>query len=242
MHLLSKTYEYLRKDFPHSGGLSVALDYDCYWTERSRWGSELAEEMEQFKFQLIASVVGPASTVLDIGCGTGNLLTYLQRVRGATAHGIEISGKACESARRKGIDVVEADVSQYGGPFPEADYIVMSEVLEHLPNPEAVLHRVKGRFRKRLLVDVPNTGALNERLRLLMGRFPKQWVFHPGEHLRFWTVTDFLFMCRQLGLEVEKYYGLYDPYYQLGVKLWKVYPRLFARYVLYVIRPSAESS
>jgi len=240
MQLLPKTFEYLRKDFPYSRGLSAALDYDAYWMERSRWGSEPAERMDEHKFQLIARLVESGSTVLDIGCGTGNLLAYLQEVRGVKAHGMEISERACEVAREKGIEVIQADVSQYDQPFPQVDYIVMSEVSEHLPNPEAVFCRVKGRFRKRLLVDVPNTGALNERLRLLMGRFPRQWVFHPGEHLRFWTVTDFLFMCRQLGLEVENYYGLLDPYYHLGVKLWKLYPRLFARYVLYVIKPSTE--
>jgi methionine biosynthesis protein MetW len=177
--------------------------------------------------------------VLDIGCGTGNLLAHLQRTRGVTARGMEISGTACEVARKRGIEVTQADASQYDGPYPEVDYVVMSEVSEHLPNPETVLERVKDRFRKRLLVDVPNTGAINERLRLLMGRFPKQWVFHPGEHLRFWTVTDFLFMCRQLGLEVESYHGLYDPYYQLGIKLWRLYPRLFARFVLYSIKPGS---
>ena len=50
------------------------------------------------------------------------------------------------------------------------------------------------------------------------------------------TVTDFLFLCRQLGYRVERYYGLYEPYYQLGLKLRRLYPQLFARYVLYITR------
>jgi methionine biosynthesis protein MetW len=174
--------------------------------------------------------------VLDVGCGDGSLLAYLREAKSIVPHGIDVSAVSCEQARRKGIEVTEADVSRDEVLIPKADYIILSEVLEHLPNPEPLLARLRDRFNRRLLIDIPNSGAMNDRLRLLFGRFPKQWVFHPAEHLRFWTIKDFVFLSRQLGYQVDRYYGIYDPYFQLGLQWWRLYPRLFSRYILYVLQ------
>ena len=241
MNRLSKIRDYLFKDFQYVPRFGADLDYDAYWQAASSWRAtdDLGRAMDAYKFRLIASLIEPRSTVLDIGCGDGSLLVYLRETREALPHGVELSTVACQIARQKGIHVVQADITQDTNGLPEqVDYVVISEVLEHIANPEALLLRVKDRFTKRLFVDIPNSGALNDRLRLLLGRFPKQWVFHAGEHIRFWAVTDFLFLCRQLGYEVERYHGLYDPHSQMGVKLWKIYPRLFARFVFYVLRPA----
>jgi len=236
MSMLATIREYLLKDFEYVGRFGAQMDYEAYWAARSKNGNRLEEAMYSHKFQLIASLVEPGSSVLDIGCGDGSLLAYLRETRDIRPYGVDVSARACELADQKGIEVVQADLSLGSASLPQADYIVMSEVLEHLPNPEEVLLRVRQKFNKSLLVDIPNTGALNDRLRLLLGRFPKQWVFHGGEHIRFWTVTDFLYLCPRLGYRVQRYYGLYDPYYDWGLKLWRRYPRLFTRHVLYVLQ------
>jgi len=239
MNRLSRIRDYLFKDFEYVRRFGADLDYDAYWQARIAWeaADQLGRSMYAYKFRFIASLIEPRSTVLDIGCGDGSLLAYLKETREALPHGVELSSVACQIARQKGIDVVQADITQDTNGLPEqVDYVVISEVLEHITNPEALLLKVKDRFSKRLFVDIPNTGALNDRLRLLLGRFPKQWVFHASEHIRFWAVSDFLSLCRQLGYEVERYHGLYDPDSHMGVKLWKIYPRLFARYVLYVLK------
>jgi len=238
---LRKARDYLFNDFAYVRDFGAELNYDAYWQAASPWraSDELGQAMDAYKFRLIAGLIEPRSTVLDIGCGDGSLLAYLRETRQVQPYGVELSTLACDLARQKGIPVLQADVTQDVNGLPEhVDYIVLSEVLEHITNPETLLLRVRDRFTKRLLIDIPNTGALNDRLRLLLGRFPKQWVFHAGEHVRFWTVADFLFLCRQLEYEVERYYGLYAPYSQVGVKLWKIYPRLFAQYVLYVLKPA----
>jgi len=240
--MLGKMREYLLGDYEYAPGFGAEMDYEAYWAARSRLDSDEERAMYAHKFRLIAGLVEPGSSVLDIGCGDGRLLEYLRETRSIRARGVELSRVACDLARRKGLDVDQADVTADGWSLEEpVDYIIMSEVLEHLPSPERLLLRLKGACRRRLLVDVPNTGALNDRLRLLLGRTPKQWVFHPEEHLRFWTIPDFLLMCRQLGLKVERYYGLYDPFFNVGLPWWRIAPGLLSRYVLYELTPVQEA-
>ena len=75
-------------------------------------------------------------------------------------------------------------------------------MLEHIPKPEDVMGKVKDKFKKMLIVSIPNTGHYIHRLRLLFGHFPVQWVWHPGEHLRFWTMKDFKKWADELGFKV----------------------------------------
>jgi methionine biosynthesis protein MetW len=241
VNTLSKMREYLLGDYEYVSRFGAEMNYEAYWAARSRLDSDEERAMYAHKFRLIAGLVEPGSSVLDIGCGDGRLLEYLREKRSVRVRGVELSQVACGLARQKGLDVVQADVTADGWSLEEpVDYIIMSEVLEHLPSPERLLLRLKDVCRRRLLVDVPNTGAINDRLRLLFGRTPKQWVFHPEEHLRFWTVPDFLLMCRQLGLKVERYYGLYDPFFNVGLPWWRIVPGLLSRYVLYELTPIRE--
>ena len=227
---LRRVHAYLFKGFPFS---ARNFDYGWYWDRLSEGN---VPPTSSFKLKLIGEIVDEGSSVLDIGCGDGTLLHYLQRAKGIEAHGIEVSEKAIELAGGKGIKVARADISQREFQLTETyDFIIASEVIEHLPNPEELMSKLRGKFRKYLIITIPNTGFVGDRLRLLLGRFPKQWVVHPSEHLRFWTVTDFVFWCEQLGFKVESYYGMLDEYYDLKIKLWKYYPKLFSRYILYKV-------
>ncbi len=242
---LRRAIEYLGTDFEYmhgADGAGPSLDYDAYWERRLREGFVGHPLIEQHRRRLIADFVGEGSSVLDIGCGDGSLLAHLQQAKSVRAKGMDISQVSCRLASEKGLEVVQADINREDTPIPTADHIIISQVLEHLPNPESLLLRLKGKFVKSVLVDVPNTGVVSDRLRLLFGRFPKQWVLHPAEHLRFWTVRDFHSMCHQIGYTVERFDGIYDPYFDTLVPLWKISPALFARYVLYILHERTAAS
>jgi hypothetical protein len=68
---------------------------------------------------------------------------------------------------------------------------VLSEVIEHVANAESFLSQAWQLTRRSLWVTFPNIAYFPHRLRLLLGKFPVQWVAFPGEHLRFWSVPDF---------------------------------------------------
>jgi len=164
------------------------MDYEEYWGYRRESGKKGLKQRDL----VIASLIENSSSVLDIGCGNGRLLEYLINEKGVIGQGIDNSETALEMVRGKGITTYKCDLN--GGDIPTNrtyDYIVMSEIIEHLADPEKLIKSVQDRFSKSLIVTFPNIGHFTYRLRLLSGRFPECWKWHPGEHVRFWTEKDF---------------------------------------------------
>jgi len=234
MRQAKRIWKYLFGDFAFVENFNASLSYDDYWDKR-------AKEIPSFSppFKLILGIIETGSSVLDIGCGDGALLDYLRQEKKAKVMGIEISQKAVDLARAKEIEVIRQDITRDDFNLIEPfDYIIMTDVLEHLSNCEGVMLKLKGKFNKYLLINLPNSGFVVDRLRLLFGRFPKQWLLHPSEHLRFWTVNDFGFWCQQLGFKIERYYGIQVQFYEfLPMLFWKYCPKLFSRNILYLILP-----
>ena len=216
---ITHTITYIRQ--PQKLSIS-SLDYDHYWRVRG-------PHTFQPRYRIIAEVVEPDATVLDIGCGEGLLLQYLSEVKGIVGYGIDVSEEAVRLAQARGVQAEVADIFHWDA-TQDYDYIILSEVLEHLPNPEEVVIKVRNRFRKALLVSIPNIGYYPHRLRLLLGRFPIQWGWHPAEHLRFWTVLDFVEWIQELGLTVA------DVRPSNGFPgLYRLWPNLFGNQVVFVI-------
>lgn len=84
-----------------------------------------------------------ANRVLDVGCGTGEFLHYIEN-NGYEAVGIEPSKRIGEAARNKGLTIYQDTVEQFvKSQDAEFDVISMYNVLEHVPNPHEVLRAVK---------------------------------------------------------------------------------------------------
>lgn len=188
--------ELLREIFSRKTAGLGSMNYDAYWRAKG-------EMLFTGRCPVLAGLVAPGSTVLDIGCGEGVTLKYLRDKRGVRGRGLDISSEAVDRTRSKGIDAAQADVSAEGFSVDGVyDHIIISEVLEHIPNPECLLQKVKGKFNTSLLLSIPNSAYYVHRLRLLFGRFPVQWAWHPGEHLRFWSLVDFRELLQDNGYEV----------------------------------------
>lgn len=172
----------------------ASMDYNQYWRHRGYHSF-------QPRFEIFAHYIELGSTVFDIGCGDGLTLSYLSEQRGVLGIGVDLSNQAARFAQQRGVSVIIADIREcdFSCIF---DYILLSEVLEHVAFPEDLMYRLKHKYRKNILVSIPNIGFYRHRLRLLFGRFPIQWGWHPAEHLRYWTVSDFIIWAESLGFEV----------------------------------------
>ncbi len=163
------------------------MNYDTYWRFRHTHTSAGLKKRDG----IISGLIEPESSVLDLGCGDGRLLEFLQQTKKSRVLGIDISDEALKVAKNRGVPVVKADITSASFVISqEYDYIILSEVLEHFSFPEIVMREVSGKYNKSLLITVPNIGHLRYRMRLLFGRFPECWKWHPGEHVRFWTKRD----------------------------------------------------
>lgn len=90
--------------------------------------------------QLLSHHLAPGARVLEIGCGEGILLNELSSA-GFNVQGIEPSQAASARARARGLHVIEGYFPNKAVDGP-VDAVVLSHVLEHMPNPLNVLRQV----------------------------------------------------------------------------------------------------
>ena len=102
----------------------------------------------------------PRRFLLDVGCGDG-LISCLLAERGFEVKGIDIEKEGIRLAQRKCSSVVfeVKDVFEINEQF---DYLLASEVIEHLSNPNEFLQKIKDLFRKEALITTPKRNYYKE--------------------------------------------------------------------------------
>jgi len=211
-------------------GTDGRIDYDKYWRKRRGEGHQFKlSAWQRRRAELILPFLNEGDIVVDVGGGDGAMLEFWRlrkKIRGVCVDNNQL---VLDQAREKGMETIEADlsVSESWDRIPVCDFLTGFEILEHLPNPEEFVLKVSGRISKEMVFSFPNSGYYAHRLRLLFGHFPLQWVVHPGEHLRFWTVADTRSWVRALGFRLVQlitYEGI-----PLANRLW---PSLFGQGII----------
>jgi len=123
---------------------------------------------ERAKVDTYRPFVAAHARVLDVGCGDGHLLAEL---RGACdfpleLEGVDFSPVAAEAAERAGFKVHQGRVETLELPARAFDLIIMNQLIEHMPDPLAVLRVMKRALRPggHLLIETPNIESLDARL------------------------------------------------------------------------------
>lgn len=210
---LANRYRGIKRLFGYPDTARVGVvDYDEYWDAKAPNTMGMLSPWRLRRAQAFATMLRPGDRVLDLGVGDGALLRYLIDTVGIEGYGIDLSPRAVDFCHILGLNVILGDVnrpihdilSEGFGADSIFDVVICSEIIEHLPDPEALLLSLRAVARKGIIVSIPNTGFHQHRLRLLFGKFPLQWVITPGEHLRYWTRTDFHWWARQLGFTIAR--------------------------------------
>ena len=104
-------------------------------------------------------------TVVDIGCGYGDLIAYLKS-RGASVLGIELSAAAVRAAAELGAPVVLGDPTDLALDDRSVDIAVLQHSLEHFPDPEAAIREVARILKPdgQVHIAVPNGGSAGLRV------------------------------------------------------------------------------
>jgi methionine biosynthesis protein MetW len=187
-------------------GRDFDINYERYWKVRrgEKYVSVLSDWQMQ-RVKKISNFLKKNDIVVDLGGGDGEILKELERRVGIKPICVDFSDIVLDEAKKKGIETIKMDLSDMKSTItlPDCDYFIGFEILEHMVSPEEIIIKLKDKARKGMIFSFPNTGYYLYRLRLLLGRFPVQWISHPGEHTRFWTVTDVKWWVKNLGLSLD---------------------------------------
>ena len=168
---------------------------------------------ERRDLELIADLVPAGSRVLDLGCGSGELLAHLIRTRGCSGYGIELADANVQAALRHGIDVIQLNLEEGLALFDDRsfDVVLQLDTLQHLRNTEHML-RETARVGRIGIVSFPNFAHWRNRVSVLGGRMPVtkvlpyQWYDTPN--IRVGTFADFEVLAGKSGLKVTDSFGL----------------------------------
>lgn len=175
------------------------INYDEYWKTRGFALRSRLMEREIIFFDWIKT----GSKVLDVGCGNSRLLYELKNRKDCVVTGLDTSPLVIEGQKQSGISAQVMDIESPKFILDQSyDYIIASELLEHLRQPEDFIRKLAPHA-KFLVISVPNSAFYRYRLGLMFGgRFFTQWRYHPSEHLRFWSHRDFTDWLEAMGLRL----------------------------------------
>lgn len=185
--------------------------------------------------KIIYDIVEPGSRVLDLGCGTGELLSLLAREKAAKVQGIELSEQAIYKCVEKGLSVFHGDIDTGLTEYPDKsfDYVILNQSMQEVKKVDFVIEEAL-RVGKKVVIGFPNFAYWRARLRLfLKGKtpvtysLPYRWYNTPNLH--FLSISDFKEFCSEKGITIS-------AVYYLGRNgLVKIFPNLFALNAVFII-------
>jgi methionine biosynthesis protein MetW len=182
---------------------------------------------EHVNLQAIARLVPEGSRVLDLGCGDGALLDYLQKNRQCTGYGVEIDDHNIQACIQRGVNVIQLNLDEGLAMFADQsfDVVLQIDTLQHLRNAEVML-RETVRVGRTGILAFPNFAHWPNRMSILNGRMPVtkrlpyEWYDTPN--IRVGTFADFAQLTNKNDLKILDSFGLQEGQ---EVRLW---PNLLA--------------
>jgi methionine biosynthesis protein MetW len=167
------------------------------------------------EYRIIAGMIHAAASVLDLGCGDGELLAMLKKERGVNrAQGIELDEKAIYKCVARGLSVFHGDIDSGLTEYDDNsfDYVILNQTFQQVKKPDVVLSEAL-RVGHHVIVGFPNFAHFSARYQLaVLGRapitpsLPYEWYNTPNVH--FLSIADFINYCRQGSIKIEKSYFL----------------------------------
>ncbi|MEN3366582.1 MAG: hypothetical protein V7606_3856 [Burkholderiales bacterium] len=163
----------------------------------------------------IAHWVGEQSHVLDLGCGDGVMLEYLQTDKGCMGYGVEIDDEKIPACVSRNVSVIQRDLEAGLSIFPDNsfDMVLCLSALQMMKNVEGILRDI-ARVGREAIVSFPNFAYWPHRVSLLRGRMPVSkslpYEWYDTPNVRCATINDFKELANQVGLEVLECVALHE--------------------------------
>jgi methionine biosynthesis protein MetW len=185
--------------------------------------------------EIIANWVAQGASVLDLGCGDGELLALLIREKQARAQGIELSEQAICHCIVQGLSVFQEDIDTGLSEFADKSFddVILNQTFQQVKKPDFVLKEAL-RVGKKVIVGFPNFVHYSARLSIFFGgkvpvtpALPYEWYDTPNLH--FLGIADFVEYCGKKGIKIE------DSCFTSKNRKVRFFPNLLAEFAFFLI-------
>ena len=160
-------------------------------------------------YAIIANWLKFGCKALDLGCGDGELLRFLQSGMEVRGYGVEKDDNNWLTCMQNGVNVIQMDLEDglSGFEAQSFDVVILSQTLQAMHNTERIVQEML-RVGREAIVTFPNFGYWRNRFQLIAGRMPVsrdipyQWYDTPNVHLC--TITDFDKFCENHNIRVKE--------------------------------------
>jgi methionine biosynthesis protein MetW len=195
----------------------------------------MTKQTHPIEHEVISSWISSGASVLDLGCGDGELLSLLQRIRQVHAQGIELSEQAIHNCVAAGLSVYQQDIDTGLCEYSDktVDYVILNQTLQQVKKPDFAIKEAL-RVGKKVVVGFPNFCYITDRFQIFFGgkvpisaSLPYQWYDTPNLH--FLSIADFKSYCKKNQITVE------DAVFVGGNRRVKFLPNLFGEVALFLL-------
>lgn len=190
--------------------------------------------------RIIADIIPEGSKVLDLGCGSGDLLYVLKHKKNVKPQGVEISQEGIMECISKGIPVFQGNINEGLADFADGsfDYVIVSQTLQVVFNVQMLTREIL-RVGNKAIVSFPNFGYWQLRFQLLFsGHMPKSkmlpYDWYNTPNIRLMTISDFYQFCRKNNIKIERELFV-EPNGQLMSRVYNILPNWLAHLGIFVI-------
>lgn len=151
------------------------------------------------EYDFASKYIDANNRVLDVGCGAGVFAKYIPQ---AKFIGLELTKTSVEKAQKKGLEVYHQTLEEYyHNDQQKFDVVTSFQVLEHVYDPMEFVKNCLKQLKEEgiLILSVPN----NDGYKYLE---VNSHTNIPPHHISRWSLKTFLFLAKELNLDLVDYY------------------------------------